>query len=165
MRKPPSMNDEERIDKILAKQYRWDENKRPTPDEWRLLLLWYYCWQSCSKKASLSGARLDAKLFGCLTDLLIGRWVPRQSHHTGNSAPCQEGTPTPASGIYRCESCGFEVDSTRGNPLPPTKICPQLEQANQFSKNCLSDLLFLVLGRSPFAQEVQMKLLQLNKPM
>lgn len=39
MRKPPSMDDEERIDKILAKQYRWDESKRPTPDEWRLLLI------------------------------------------------------------------------------------------------------------------------------
>ena len=34
------------------------------------------------------------------------------------------GTPTPSSGIYRCESCGFEVVSTFGHPLPPTQVCP-----------------------------------------
>jgi hypothetical protein len=35
------------------------------------------------------------------------------------------GTPAPASGIYRCESCGYEASSTAGNPLPPAKICTQ----------------------------------------
>jgi hypothetical protein len=35
------------------------------------------------------------------------------------------GTPTPTSGIYRCESCGFEAVSTAGHPLPPTETCPQ----------------------------------------
>jgi hypothetical protein len=33
------------------------------------------------------------------------------------------GTPAPNSGIYRCEACGFEADSTRGNPLPPARSC------------------------------------------
>jgi hypothetical protein len=35
------------------------------------------------------------------------------------------GTTTPHSGIYRCESCGFEADSTAGRPLPPARICTQ----------------------------------------
>jgi hypothetical protein len=34
------------------------------------------------------------------------------------------GTVTPASGIYRCETCGFEAVSTLGHPLPPTVTCP-----------------------------------------
>lgn len=29
------------------------------------------------------------------------------------------GDTTPNSGIYRCESCGDEVASNKGNPLPP----------------------------------------------
>lgn len=29
------------------------------------------------------------------------------------------GTPTPYSGIYRCEGCGKEVTSVYGHPLPP----------------------------------------------
>jgi hypothetical protein len=33
------------------------------------------------------------------------------------------GTPAPNSGIYRCEACGFEADSTAGKPLPPTHSC------------------------------------------
>jgi hypothetical protein len=33
------------------------------------------------------------------------------------------GETAPHSGIYRCTSCGFEVSSTEGKPLPPTKIC------------------------------------------
>jgi hypothetical protein len=36
----------------------------------------------------------------------------------------EPGSITPFSGIYRCVSCGFEVVSTKGHPLPPTKICP-----------------------------------------
>src|ERR1700728_1868588 len=34
-----------------------------------------------------------------------------QLHHPGNI--------TPDSGIYRCEVCGWEVVSERGNPFPP----------------------------------------------
>lgn len=29
------------------------------------------------------------------------------------------GTDAPASGIYRCEGCGIEAVSTKGNKLPP----------------------------------------------
>ena len=29
------------------------------------------------------------------------------------------GETTPYSGIYRCETCGDEVASNAGNPLPP----------------------------------------------
>lgn len=29
------------------------------------------------------------------------------------------GTPTPFSGIYRCEGCGHEVVSEESKPLPP----------------------------------------------
>lgn len=35
------------------------------------------------------------------------------------------GTLAPASGIYRCESCGYEADSTEGKPLPPSQTCLQ----------------------------------------
>lgn len=35
------------------------------------------------------------------------------------------GTPAPHSGIYRCENCGFEADSTAGSPLPPARVCTQ----------------------------------------
>ena len=31
----------------------------------------------------------------------------------------QPGTPTPYSGIYRCEGCGHEVTSVVSHPLPP----------------------------------------------
>jgi predicted RNA binding protein YcfA (HicA-like mRNA interferase family) len=33
------------------------------------------------------------------------------------------GAIAPWSGIYRCTSCGFEVVSTQGFPLPPTVVC------------------------------------------
>jgi hypothetical protein len=33
------------------------------------------------------------------------------------------GHPTPTSGLYRCESCGFEVVSTVNHPLPPENHC------------------------------------------
>ena len=33
------------------------------------------------------------------------------------------GSPILNSGIFRCESCGFEVASIKDAPLPPTKIC------------------------------------------
>lgn len=33
------------------------------------------------------------------------------------------GQITPFSGIYKCQSCGFEAVSTKGNPLPPERAC------------------------------------------
>jgi len=36
---------------------------------------------------------------------------------------CEPGQATPFSGIYQCTSCTFEVVSTQGHPLPPTKTC------------------------------------------
>jgi hypothetical protein len=33
------------------------------------------------------------------------------------------GTITPSSGVYRCESCGYEAVSTQGHPLPPATNC------------------------------------------
>ena len=35
------------------------------------------------------------------------------------------GTRTPWSGIYKCASCGYEIVSIQGAPLPPTMVCPQ----------------------------------------
>ena len=29
------------------------------------------------------------------------------------------GVSTPFSGLYKCEVCGHEADSTKGHPLPP----------------------------------------------
>ena len=31
----------------------------------------------------------------------------------------QPGANTDNSGIYRCEACGHEITSNKGNPLPP----------------------------------------------
>ena len=31
----------------------------------------------------------------------------------------EPGDETPYSGIYRCEACGDEIASNKGNPLPP----------------------------------------------
>jgi hypothetical protein len=33
------------------------------------------------------------------------------------------GQTTPASGIYRCTSCGFEATCVMGKPLPPENAC------------------------------------------
>jgi len=33
------------------------------------------------------------------------------------------GQTAPFSGIYRCQSCGFEAVSTKGNALPPEYVC------------------------------------------
>jgi hypothetical protein len=33
------------------------------------------------------------------------------------------GHLAPFSGIYKCNTCGFECVSTRGNTLPPTESC------------------------------------------
>jgi len=35
------------------------------------------------------------------------------------------GQATPYSGIYRCQSCGFECVSTKGHPLPPERGCSE----------------------------------------
>jgi hypothetical protein len=31
----------------------------------------------------------------------------------------QTGTPTPYSGIYRCEGCGHSITSVHNHPFPP----------------------------------------------
>ncbi len=33
------------------------------------------------------------------------------------------GEIVPHSGIYRCEACGFEAVSTKGNRFPPARNC------------------------------------------
>lgn len=43
----------------------------------------------------------------------------QQSTDAAFDAVHQPGSPTPHSGIYRCEGCGHEVASNAGNPLPP----------------------------------------------
>lgn len=35
------------------------------------------------------------------------------------------GVPAPNSGIYRCQSCGFEAACVSGRPLPPEHNCHQ----------------------------------------
>ncbi len=40
-----------------------------------------------------------------------------QVHDPGVAAPC--------SGIYRCETCGFEAVSSDRNPLPAAQDCQQ----------------------------------------
>jgi hypothetical protein len=50
-----------------------------------------------------------------------GEWVKEtqtgalDDYFKGTYAPGEE---TPHSGIYHCDVCGFEVVSTKGNPLP-----------------------------------------------
>lgn len=39
-----------------------------------------------------------------------------KTHKPGNSAPF--------SGIYRCQTCGYEVASNEGQPLPPQHLKP-----------------------------------------
>jgi hypothetical protein len=39
------------------------------------------------------------------------------------------GVNAPSSGIYKCDTCGFEAVSTEGNPLPPAKTCEQHDNA------------------------------------
>lgn len=41
------------------------------------------------------------------------------SQHAAFDAVSPPGSPTPLSGIYRCEGCGHEIASNFGNPLPP----------------------------------------------
>ncbi len=42
-----------------------------------------------------------------------------QSDHQAFDVVHPPGSITPDSGIYRCEGCGDEVASNKGNPLPP----------------------------------------------
>lgn len=43
----------------------------------------------------------------------------KRSDHAAFDAIHDPGVNTPNSGIYRCEGCGDEVTSNKGNPLPP----------------------------------------------
>lgn len=42
-----------------------------------------------------------------------------QSSHSAFDHLYSPATQTPYSGIYRCKTCGHEVVSTVGHPLPP----------------------------------------------
>jgi hypothetical protein len=43
----------------------------------------------------------------------------QKSDHSAYDTLHKPGATTPDSGIYKCESCGDEVASNKGNPLPP----------------------------------------------
>ena len=42
-----------------------------------------------------------------------------QTNHQAFDSFHRPGTPTPYSGIYRCEGCGLNEVSTYSHPLPP----------------------------------------------
>lgn len=42
-----------------------------------------------------------------------------QGDHSEFDTLYKPGDITPNSGIYRCEGCGDEIASNKGNPLPP----------------------------------------------
>jgi hypothetical protein len=42
-----------------------------------------------------------------------------QNDHEAFNQLHHPGTPTPYSGIYRCENCAVNEVSTHGHPLPP----------------------------------------------
>lgn len=42
-----------------------------------------------------------------------------QSNHSAYDELHEPGSTCPNSGIYRCESCGDEIASNKGNPFPP----------------------------------------------
>lgn len=42
-----------------------------------------------------------------------------QSNNTAYDSLHKPGENCPNSGIYRCESCGDEIASNKGNPFPP----------------------------------------------
>ncbi|WLI87699.1 hypothetical protein Q4S45_13205 [Massilia sp. R2A-15] len=44
--------------------------------------------------------------------------VVRQNQSPAFDAIHAPRTPTPFSGIYRCEACGFEIVSSEDHPLP-----------------------------------------------
>lgn len=43
----------------------------------------------------------------------------QQSDHSAYDELHQPGATCQNSGIYRCESCGDEIASNKGDPLPP----------------------------------------------
>ena len=43
----------------------------------------------------------------------------QQTTHEAFDAKHKPGAATPFSGVYRCETCGDEIASNKGNPLPP----------------------------------------------
>lgn len=52
--------------------------------------------------------------------------VPQYFHQNSASTFDEVHAPgsiAPASGVYRCESCGFEAVSTQGHRLPPELNC------------------------------------------
>jgi hypothetical protein len=42
-----------------------------------------------------------------------------QSDHSAYDTLYKPGDNCPNSGVYRCEECGHEIASNKGNPLPP----------------------------------------------
>lgn len=42
-----------------------------------------------------------------------------QNNHAAFDATHRAGSAAPYSGIYRCDVCGHEAVSTKGNTLPP----------------------------------------------
>ena len=42
-----------------------------------------------------------------------------QSDHNAFDSVSTPGSNTEHSGVYRCETCGDEIASNKGNPLPP----------------------------------------------
>ena len=47
-----------------------------------------------------------------------GGYLTQSNHSEYDNIYCP-GSIAPNSGIYRCEACGDEVASNKGNPLPP----------------------------------------------
>lgn len=50
----------------------------------------------------------------------VFRQLPNDSNFDAIHAP---GQATPFSGIYKCQSCGFECASVKTHPLPPERDC------------------------------------------
>lgn len=48
------------------------------------------------------------------------------------------GDIAPSSGIFKCEACGFEAVSTKGNPLPPATDCRTHDKAWKCEKGEVS---------------------------
>ena len=42
-----------------------------------------------------------------------------QNDHSAYDVLCTPGQECENSGIYRCETCGDEIASNKGNPFPP----------------------------------------------
>lgn len=55
---------------------------------------------------------MNMALYKAGTDVKTGTGKAFEETHS-------PGTPTPYSGIYKCENCGREDACNKGNPLPP----------------------------------------------